>query len=247
MTTINPQRRQQLLDKFPALRDNARPMNPAGSTQVRAVERADQIVQKVWRHTWNGDDPNDPSNTLFDPARVAAMAQRADAAAADFHRREADAARERALGLPSLLRYDTHDGSADCNPDDPAEQGVVRIWPVGTNHVDIVRDRWHDSPNRRLTTAEYAAGRLGLESSQHDFWDCRRYGCDGDCELKCGVRLAKACGGTTRLLPVNRGALVLLFRCCRVCEGLAGQIAENTYKTNEKIAEIEGREFPPDL
>jgi hypothetical protein len=44
------------------------------------------------------------------------------------------------------------------------------------------------------------------------------------------VRIAKACSGTTRLLPVNRGALVLLFRCCRACEADAGKTADTNFK-----------------
>ena len=43
-------------------------------------------------------------------------------------------------------------------------------------------------------------------------------------------------------MPANRGALVMLFRCCQECEALAGKIAENTYKINVKLAEIAARE-----
>lgn len=207
---------------------------------MQAVLRADQIIAQVWG--------NDPSAVLFDPARVPALAERADAEAAGLHQREGEASRERALGLPQSVHYDTHDGNADYDPDAPAEQGVVRIWRVGSNHVDIARDRWHDSPNRVQRPADYFASILRHTVDKLDHWDCTEYGCDREsCDLKCNVHIAKACAGTTRLLPVNRGTLILLFRCCEACEDLAGKIAENTYKTNAKIAEMEAREdLPPD-
>jgi hypothetical protein len=218
---------EELRARFPAL-DNARVMDPRASTQVQAVLRAEEIIAKVW-----GEGAR-VSGVLFDPARVPALAQRADAAAADFHCRAAE------------MQYDTDD--TDYDRHDTAEQGVVKIWQVGGNHVHIVRDRWRDAPNRAPNTVEYAAGSLGHGRSTHDHWKCTEYGCDHEkvCDLQCHVGLAKACGGATRLLPVDRSPLVMLFRCCRVCEDLAGKIAENTYKTNMKIAELEAREdWPP--
>jgi hypothetical protein len=226
--TIDHQRRQQILNKFPAI-SNARVLDPQASTQVQAVLRAEKIIAKVW-----GDGAR-VSDVLFDPARVPAMAQRADAAARDFHRRASE------------LHYDTADAEYDRH--DTAGQGVVKIWQVGSNHVHVVRDRWRESPNRKPTTTEYAAAGLGLERSLYEHWKCDEYGDDHEkaCDLHCKVALAKACGGTTRLLPVDRGTLIILWRCCRNCEELAGKIAENTYKTNVKIAELEVREdWPPD-
>lgn len=226
--TIDPERRQQILDKFPAI-NSARVLDPQASTQVQAALRAEEIIAKVW-----GDGAR-VSAVLFDPARVPALAQRADAAARDFHCRAGE------------LHNDTSD--TDYDRHDTAEQGAVKIWQLGSNHVHVVRDRWRDAPNRAPNTVEYAAGSLGHLRSTHDHWKCDEYGCDHEtvCDLRCNVRLAKACGGTTRLLPVDRGTLIMLFRCCRVCEELAGKIAENTYKTNVKIAELEAREdWPPD-
>lgn len=213
----------ELRERFPAM-DYMRPMDPMASTQVRAALRAEDIIRRVW-----GDNP---AAVLFDPARVSELAERADAAADDFHLRADE------------FHYDTAD--TDYDRHEPAEQGVVRIWRVGTNHVHVVRDRWHDSPNRRFTTAGYAATELGLERSMYDHWGCTEHGCDAvGCGSECTVGLAKACGGTTRLMPVDRGTLILLFRCCQVCEELAGSIAANAHKTNWKLAEIEARDFGP--
>ncbi|WP_142706800.1 hypothetical protein [Mycobacterium shimoidei] len=231
---------EEIRTRFPAL-SNPRAMAPNANTQVRAIDRAEQITAQVW------GDGAAADAILFNPARVPALAARADAAAAEFHRRESEASRERAQGLAPSLHYNTYDTEYD--PDTPAEQGVVQIWRVGTNHVNIVRDRWHDQVNRdrRMSPAAEMASVLQHDINMLDRWDCAEYGCDGDCDLSCTVHIAKACGGTTRLLPVNRGTLVLLFRCCRVCEVLAGKIAANTYQTNAKIAELEAREdWPPD-
>lgn len=213
-----------------------RSMNPGVSSQVRAIDRADRIVERVWSWTWEGD--SDPATVLFDPKRVPALAQRADEAAAEYHRRAGEGS----------LRYETADGlRADYDPNDPAEQGVVRIWRVGSRQVYVVRERWRDSPDRVNSTTDYFAQLFEFLVEQLDYHDCTKFGCDGNCDLKCNVHIAKACGGVTRMLPVNRGTLVLLFRCCTTCEVLAGQIAANTYKTNVKIAELEAREdWPPD-
>jgi hypothetical protein len=228
---------EELRARFHAL-GNDRPIDPRVSTQVRAIDRAERIVEQVWSWTWNGQDPQDPATVLFDPARVPALAERADMAAAEFHRRAGEGS----------LHYDTGDGlDADYDADDPGEQGVVRIWRVGSKQVYVVRERWRDSPNRDWTTTDYFANLFEFLVEQLDYHDCTKFGCDGNCDLKCSVRLAKACDGVTRLLPVNRGTLVLLFRCCTACEVLAGQIAANTYKTNLKLAEIEAHEdLPPD-
>jgi hypothetical protein len=45
------------------------------------------------------------------------------------------------------------------------------------------------------------------------------------------MRLAKTCGGPTGVMPVERGTMVMLFRCCRECEALACKIAANNRKT----------------
>lgn len=232
---MDDQRRAQILAKFPAIH-NPRPMDPRASTQVRAMDRAERIVAQVGRWTWNGD--GDPAMVLFDPERVSNLARRADEEAAEYHRRAAE----------GDLRYDTCDGlRADYDPDDPAEHGAVRIWRVGSRQVYIVRERWRDSPNREASTTDYFAQLFEFLVEQLDHHDCTKFGCDGNCDLKCNVHIAKACGGTTRLLPVNRGALVLLFRCCTACDVLAGQIATNSYRTNVLLKNMEVRdELPPD-
>ena len=198
-------------------------MSPNANTQVRATDRAEQIIAKTW-----GERAGD-GGVLFDPARVPALAERADAAAAEYHRRAAS----------GELRSDAGEGSrGDYDPDAPAEQGVVRIWRVGSNHIDVVRERWRDAPGRQFGTVDYAAGMFGHLTEQLDYRDCTDHGCGGDCDLACSVNVTKACGGPTRLLPVDRGTLVLLFRCCRNCESLAGKIAA----TNHQIAVMEAHE-----
>lgn len=193
--------------------DNLNPMDPRVSTQVRAIDRADALTARAWASA------AEAAAVLFDPARVAELAQRADAAAAEFYARS---------GKDGDLHADTHD--TDWNPHAPHEQGVVRVWAVGTNHLNVIRDRWRDNPNRVQKPFDYFASMY--TSGVPDFFDCARYGCTGgDCDRACSVHLAKACAGPTREMPVNRGTLILLFRMCRACEDLAGKIAANTYRT----------------
>lgn len=185
------------------------PMNPRVSTQVRATDRADEIIQAVWG--------NDPTAVLVDYKLVPDLAGRADEAAAEYHRR---------AGMDDL-HYNTYD--TDYDPNDLAEQGVVSIWRVGSRHVDVVRDRWHDTAtrDRSMSPAEES---VSLLQHTRDMLDHSTCSCINYCDLGCSVNIAKACGGTTRLLPVNRAPLILLFRCCSACEELAGQIAANAYK-----------------
>lgn len=179
MSTIDPKRREYLTAKFPDL-TAARPMSPNANTQVRAIDRAEQVIAKVW------GDRGDYGGVLFDPARAPALAKLADAAAAEYHRRAAS----------GEVRWDTGDGlRGDYNPDAPAEQGVVRIWRVDSNHVDIVRERWRDAPGRRWGTVDYAAVMLEHLAEQLDYHDCADRGCDGDCDPRCTVHITKACGG----------------------------------------------------
>ncbi len=193
--------------------DNLDPMDPRVSTQVRAIDRADALTARAWANA------AEAAAVLFDPARVAELAQRADAAAAEFYARS---------GEDGDLHATTHD--TDWDPHAPHEQGVVRVWAVGTNHLDVIRDRWRDAPNRMQKPVDYFASMY--TSGVPDFFDCARYGCTGgDCDRACSAHLAKACAGPTRAMPVNRGTLILLFRMCRACEDLAGKIAANTYRT----------------
>ncbi|MEX3646531.1 hypothetical protein [Mycolicibacterium porcinum] len=185
------------------------PMAPMANTQVRAIVRAEDIMRKVWGDFGLADE------MLFDPARVPAMARLAEAAASEFHWRESQGGCDRAEGLRPSLNYDTAD--TDFDADCPSEQGVVKVWRVGTNHVQVVRERWHDAPTRRLTTAGWAATALRSSVDLYDWMDCSKFGCKGDCGMECNVRLSEDCGGTTRLLPVHRGTLVMLFRVCWAC------------------------------
>jgi hypothetical protein len=200
--------------------DNLHPMDPRASTQVRAIDRADVLSGKAWA------EASKVAAVLFDPARVPELAQKAENAAAEFHHLTAESARAVAEGYNPPLHFDTHD--ADWNPNAPHEQGVVRVWPVGTNHVDVIRDRWRDNPNRESRPVDYFVSMYG--NRMPDYFDCARYSCTGDCDRACSVRLAKACAGPTRTMPVSRGTLILLFRCCRECEDWAGKMAGNTYK-----------------
>lgn len=206
--TIDPQRRQQILAKFPAI-TNERPMAPVANTQVQACLRAEQILRRAWSNLALAD-------VLL--TGVPAMRARADAEAAEFHRQAATDARARAEGETSVLYYDTFDGDSEYDPNATYEQGALKIWTVGTSHVDIVRERWRDSPNRRFTTVGYAAGQLAHKLDTLDWFRCERYGCQGGCGLECNVNVALGCDRETRLLPVDRGSLVLMFRCCWGCE-----------------------------
>ncbi|KZS84790.1 hypothetical protein B4U45_16745 [Mycobacterium persicum] len=213
-------------------------MDPRANTTVRAANRATAIIMKAFSTR--------EDTVLFDPVRVPVLAERADAAAADFHLREGEASRERALGLPPSLQYKTLD--TDSDPDATHEQGVAKIWRVGGSLVYVVRDRWRheDNRDRSMSPAEEIASLLLLDRSVDDYW------CFGgehnpryvrDYELRCTVNIAHDCtaplspdvneygGGTTRWLPVDRAPLIMLFRCCTACETLAGKFAANTYKT----------------
>lgn len=205
--------------------DNLDLMDPRVSTQVRAIDRADELTAKAWASA------AEVAAILLDPARVPELAQRAEAVAAEFYARS---------GEGGDLHADTHD--MEWNPYAPHEQGVARVWAVGTNHLDVIRDRWREHPNRVQKPVDYFANMY--TSGVPDFFDCARYGCTGgDCDRACSVHLAKACAGPTRAMPVNRGTLILLFRMCRACEDLAGKIAANSYKTAIVSARAD---LPPD-
>lgn len=94
----------------------------------------------------------------------------------------------------------------------------------------------------------FSAGSLAHKVDTLDYWDCRRYGCEGNCGLECNIQLTPpACDTTARLLATDRGTLIfLLYRCCWSCEEVAGKIAAETYKTNVQIAHLEAVEvWPP--
>lgn len=131
--------------------------------------------------------------------------------------------------MPPSLHYHSHD--TDYDADAPAEQGVVKVWRAGSNHVDVVRDRWHHEGNRdrSMNPTEEMASALAHDVEMDDYeahtneTSLREH--SADYEQRCNVNIAKDCtaplsrdvsdygGGTTRLLPVDRGTLILLFRC----------------------------------
>lgn len=192
---IDPDRREHLRRKYGM---DKTPMDPRANMSVQGCVRAEQITKRVWRNLRLAD-------VLL--AGVPAMTARANAARVEFHRLAARDAQARALGNPPLLHYETHDGDADFDPNEVHEQGVTRLWTVGTDWVFVVRDRWHDSPNRPDTTVSYTAGMLGLGLDTAVYTDA-----------PCTVNIAENCGGETRKLPVDQGTLLLLFRCCWPCE-----------------------------
>ncbi|ULN33408.1 hypothetical protein [Mycolicibacterium smegmatis] len=189
------------------------PMHPRVNMTVRAADRADVLTAKAWTRA------AEAAKVLFDPVLVPDMSKRADAAAGEFKRIAAEDAQLRAMAETEggstlaeykrhpLLHYVTHD--TDYNPNATHEQGALRIWAVGTNHVDVVRDRWHDRDliDRIGKPVDYFASMYG--NRLPDFFDCARYGCDGgdNCGRSCSVRLAKTCGGPTGVMPVEREEL----------------------------------------
>ena len=208
---IDPGRREYLLTKYPAITRTS-PMAPSASTQVRAADRAETIIRQVW-----GD--GDTSSVLFDPALCPPMARRAETAAAELRQASSE----------GRVTWETAD--TDYDADAPSEQGVVRIWFVGSRTVEVVRERWREQPNRKPKPAEYFGGMLAHMR--------RDYVAEVDCDAACNVGIVKACGGATRLLPANRGTVVLLFRCCRECEDLAGQIAQANRQSSTETAVLE--------
>jgi hypothetical protein len=210
----------ELRAKFPAI-TNPHPMNPVASTQVQAILRAEEFIRHVW------PDENDTRAALFDPAWCPPMAKRAERAAQEY--RDAEAY--------DLVTFDT--GDTEYQRDELAEHGVVRVWQVGSRSVLVLRDRWRSATSRvrQSKPVEFFGGEVGHDRAM---WQNHADVYEGT-GLACNVRIAKACAGPTRMLPVNRGTLVLLFRCCRGCEDLAGKIADNTHQTNIKIAEMETR------
>lgn len=196
---------EEIMARFPDI-DNVSPIDPRANTQVQACSRAEQIIKRAWMNLALAD---------VVLTSLPAMHTRADSAAKEFHRLAADDACARAKGEPPTLHYETCDGDAEYDPNAMYEQGALKMWIVGTNHVDIVRDRWHDSPNRRFTTVGYAAGHLAHKLDTLDYFRC---GCQGNCGLECNVNVSPDCERETRLLPVDRGTLMLLFRCCWSCE-----------------------------
>jgi hypothetical protein len=103
--------------------DNLHPLDPKLSTQVQATLRADALTAKAWARAAK------IAKVLFDPALVPDLAERADTAEAEFYAR---------CGEFGDLHADTHD--TEYNPHVAHEQGVTRVWPVGTVYVHLFPD-----------------------------------------------------------------------------------------------------------
>ncbi|OAN40342.1 hypothetical protein [Mycolicibacterium iranicum] len=163
------------------------------------------------------------SGPLFDPNLSPAMWDRANTAIRDL--RQAMAERR--------VRYDNHDyDQFDIeNPPDDA----VFIWSVGSRTVLVCCRAGASATDCRLRGPDYFSDMLRFFA---DIDDYRRYNSAADDELRCTVNLAENCtaqapvfsGGTTRLLPLQRGQFVFLWRVCRACEALARETAEGNFK-----------------
>ena len=153
------------------------------------------------------------------------------------------------------IRVDSHDYDEIDAANPPRD--AVFIWSVGSNTVLVGCRAGTGETDRRLRGPDYFRDMLRFFAEIDDYW---RYGKEdnprypADYELRCNVNIAADCtaplspdvndfgGGTTRLMPLRRGQFLLLFRCCRVCEGLAGKIAD----TNFKISIMEAQaKLPP--
>lgn len=126
------------------------------------------------------------------------------------------------------LNPDTHDEDYD-----NAEDAVMLVAVVGSNHITASRQRWRDHPNRWQHPADYWAGMYQLLVGTHnDFW-----------ALGCNVNIAANCGGSTVLMPWLCGQFLLIFECCGHCHQKARETAETNFKFSVMAAHAE---LPPD-
>jgi hypothetical protein len=218
-----------LFDKFPDLK-NARPQDPQRNTTVQTVLAAEQITAGTY-----GPD-NSP---LFDPTWSPAMWERAKMATRELRTAIAE----------DRIHYDSHDydvldGKFDIeNPPGDA----VFIWFVGSGTVLVCCRAGATETDRRLRGPDYFSGMLRFFAEIDDY---HRYSAGADCELRCTINIAEHCtaqapdfsGGTTRLMPLQRGQFILLWRVCRACEAKACETVETIFRTNVMAAQAE---LPP--
>lgn len=236
---MNSERRQHLIDKYGI---NHPPSDPADNPLVRAMLDAERITARA-----HGRD----NTALFDAAWCPAMWERANAAMRELRTR---------MGLPyddpDRVRLDNHyaggtPGGVLSDGDGELPADAVVVWGVGAGVAHYARAAApFPCSVRRVDRFTWA---VQFAQEMDDRW---RHGGDdnprylGDYELRCNVNIANDCtaplspdvddfgGGTTRLMPLRRGQFILLFRCCRECERVAGQLAD----TNYQIAVIEAHE-----
>jgi len=85
------------------------------------------------------------------------------------------AASHRSLGMAAVdSGGEGAGGSPAPYPDATHEQGAVLIWRVGSKHVTVVRDRWHDAANRdrSMSPAEESASMLQHGVEADDYRGC---------------------------------------------------------------------------
>jgi len=216
---IDQNRRDMLTAKYGM---NRPPMNPELNTTVAAILDNERIESGA------GGGFNGP---LFDPVWSPAMHGRADAAMAVLHAALANDE----LHIDSL----GHDLEHGFDPAQPPSDAVF-IWAVGSRHILACCRAGSSHDERRLRGPDYFASLLQTFAAVDDYHkytaEVGVYG--ADYELKCTINIAKDCtayaedfgGGTTRQMTLRRGQFLLLFRCCRVCEDLVGQFADNNFK-----------------
>jgi hypothetical protein len=212
-----------------------RPMDPALNATVQAMLNAERVTAGC------------PDNSaLFDPVWSPVMHKLAVDAMAGLRSAVAEGA--------VRLRYHDYDGEVDLD-DLPSDAVLIHRVYRGTA---LVCCRANASlKDQTLRGVDYYRSMLEYMAEVDDYWhygdaDNSRY--MSDYELRCTVNIANDCtaplspdvgdfgGGTTRLMPVQRGRTVLLFRCCRQCEVMAGELAE----TNFKISVMEAQaKLPP--
>ncbi len=99
------------------------------------------------------------------------------------------------------------------NPPDDA----VFIWSVGSNTVLVCCRAAASLTDRRLRGPDYFSGMLQFFAEIDDY---HRFNSAADDELRCTINLAENCtaqapafsGGTSRLMPLQRGQFILLWR-----------------------------------
>ncbi len=200
-------------------------MDPALNTTVQAILSAELI--ETGARGFSGRD-NGP---MFDPVWSPAMHDRADAAMAELRT---------ALANDEVV-IDSHDYDLEHGFDrSQPPTDAVFIWAAGSGRILICCRSGSSHDERRLRGADYFASMLQHFAQVDDYYKYTAepgvYG--ADYELKCTINIAKDCtayaedfgGGTTRLMTVRRGQFLILFRCCQVCEALAGQLADNNFK-----------------
>ncbi len=172
---------------------------------------------------------------LFDPIWSPRMRKRANEAVAEL----------RAAMARGRVQYDSHDYDqfdADNPPDD-----AVFIWFVGSGTVLVCCRGGATETDRRLRGPDYFSDMLRFFAEIDDY---HRYSAGADCELRCTINIAEHCtaqarafsGGTTRLMPLQRGQFVLLWRVCRACEAKACETVETIFRTNVMAGQAE---LPP--